>query len=94
MEAPGKASSSRRKAGNGLEAEKRPWRGKPTRVAEPKGRTGRNEADWDLKQQAGNFDPVAEALRGAITAGEGKAVARVRSRREQRAWREVASLER
>ena len=58
MEAPGKAGSSRRRAGNGLEGrETAADRGKPVAVAEPKGRTGRSEADWDPKQYARNLNP-------------------------------------
>jgi len=38
----------------------------------------------DRKLQAGNIDPGAEALRGAIEPGEGKAVTRIRFRTEEK----------
>ena len=45
--------------------------------AEPEGRTGRGEAGWDLKRQAGNVDPGMDALKGVAVAGERKVVSRI-----------------
>jgi hypothetical protein len=82
VEARGEAGNSRREAGHGSEARKRPDWGEPGQVAEPKTDRAGEQSTGERKYQVGTIDPGMGVPQGATVVGEGKADTRLRLRWE------------
>jgi hypothetical protein len=84
VEAEGAVGSGWQEAGNGHQARKRPWRGKPVRVVELGAERAGGQSAGNRSGRPGTLTPEWKALKGAAVAGERKAVTGFRSRWSKR----------